>query len=152
MGTNEATITVQQPGPNGAVEGDLTVRSKVYSFLGMARLRPINGRVSPYIEGLVGARQFTTRSDLTIADGNAPDSWDRNANAWTGAYGWAVGTLVGFGPQFYVEGRVERLWGGRVEYADPESIEITPAGEVSYEKLESATDVVNVQLGVGVRF
>lgn len=152
MGTNEATITVQQPAPNAAVEGDLTVRSKVYSFLGMVRLRPINGRVSPYIEGLFGARQFTTRSDLTIADGSAPDSWDRNANAWTGAYGWAAGTLVGFGPQFYVEGRVERLWGGRVEYADPESIEITPAGDVTYDKLESATDVVNVQLGVGIRF
>lgn len=152
MGTREAVVNVREEGTNALLEGDLTVRSKVYSFLGQVRLRPVHGRVSPYVEGLFGARQFTTRSDLVIEDSAAPDSWERQSNAWTGAYGWAVGTLVGFGPQFYVEGRIERLYSGRVSYADPESITIATDGSVDYTSLSSATDVVNVQVGMGIRF
>lgn len=152
MGTREAVVYLEEEGTTDLLQGDLTVRSKAYSFLGQVRLRPVHGRVSPYIEGLFGARQFTTRSDLVVEDSATPASWDRQSNAWTGAYGWAVGTLVGFGPQFYVEGRVERLWGGRVSYVDPESITISSTGTIDYTTLSSATDVVNVQLGVGVRF
>jgi hypothetical protein len=51
-----------------------------------------------------------------------------------------------------VEGRVERLWGGRVSYVDPTSITISDTGEMSYGTLSSATDVVNVQVGIGLRF
>jgi hypothetical protein len=152
MGTREAVVYVREEGSPDLLEGDLTVRSKVYSFLGQVRLRPVHGRVSPYVEGLFGARQFTTRSDLVIEDSASPDSWDRQSDAWTGAYGWAVGTLIGFGPQFYVEGRVERLYSGRVSYADPESITIATDGGVDYATLSSATDVVNVQVGMGIRF
>jgi hypothetical protein len=152
MGTREGTVFADQVGAADPVEGNLTVKCKLYSFLGMVRLRPINGRVSPYIEGLFGTRQFTTRSDLVMEGSSEPVSEDRKANAWTGAYGWAAGTLVGFGPQFYVEGRVERLWGGRVSYVDPTSITISDSGDVGYGTLSSATDVVNVQVGIGLRF
>jgi hypothetical protein len=152
MGTREGKVFADQVGAVDPVEGDLTVKCKLYSYLAQVRLRPINGRVSPYIEGLFGARQFTTRSELVMEGSSEPVTEDRKANAWTGAYGWAAGTLVGFGPQFYVEGRVERLWGGRVSYVDPTSITISDSGEVSYGTLSSATDVVNVQVGIGLRF
>ncbi len=152
MGSRDARVYADQQGTPGTAEGDLNVKCKLYSYMGMVRLRPVNGRVSPYIEGMFGARQFTARSELQMDDPSVPVEWDRKANAWTGAYGWAVGTLVGFGPQFYVEGRVERLWGGKVSYVDPNSIAISNTGEVSYGTLSSATDVVNVQVGVGLRF
>lgn len=151
MGSKGARVQVDQ-GALGLQEGELTVKSKLYSYMGQVRLRPINGRISPYIEGMLGARQFTTCSGLDVDGSSEPVTWDRKANAWTGAYGWAVGTLVGFGPQFYVEGRVERLWGGRISYVDPGSITISENGVVDYGTLSSETDVVNVHIGVGVRF
>ncbi len=151
MGNFGQRVLVEQD-TLGLQEGELTVKAKVFSYLGQVRLRPINGRVSPYLEGLFGARQFTTRSGLEMDESIDPVTYERRENAWTGAYGWAVGTFVGFGPQFYVEGRVERLWGGRVDYVDPESITISEGGVVNYNTLSSTTDVVNVHLGVGLRF
>jgi len=151
MGSKGARVNVDQ-GSLGVQEGELTVRSKLYSYMGQVRLRPFNGRVSPYVEGMFGARQFTTRSGLDVDGSSGAVAWDRKANAWTGAYGWAVGTMVGFGPRFYVEGRVERLWGGRIGYVDPGSITISESGVVDYGTLSSKTDVVNVQLGIGLRF
>jgi|694.fasta_scaffold02783_29 hypothetical protein len=152
MGTREGKVFADQAGAADPIEGDLTVKCKLYSYMAQVRLRPIHGRVSPYVEGLFGARQFTTRSELVLDGASDPTIEDRKANAWTGAYGWAAGTLVGFGSQFYVEGRVERLWGGRVSYVDPTSITISDTGEMSYGTLSSATDVVNVQVGIGLRF
>ena len=133
-------------------EGELTVKSRSFSYTGAIRLRPLNGRVSPYVEGLAGLSQFTTSSSIEFDGANRPQAFDRKTNAWTGTYGWAVGTLVGFGPQFYVEGRVERLWGGRVSYVDPENVTINPDGSVGINTRSSATDRVNVQVGVGIRF
>ncbi len=152
MGTREGKVYADQVGSADPLEGNLTVKCKLYSFLGLVRLRPVNGRISPYIEGLLGARQFTAQSEMVLEGSSEPVEEDRRSNAWTGAYGWAAGTLVGFGPQFYVEGRVERLWGGKVSYVDPTSITISDSGEVSYGTLSSATDVVNVQVGIGLRF
>ncbi len=140
----DATQTLRQ--------GELTVKSRAFSYTASLRLRPFNGRVSPYVEGLVGVSQFTTGSSIEFDGANRPEAFDRKANAWTGNYGWAVGTLVGFGPQFYVEGRVERLWGGRVSYVDAENVVINPDGSVGINTRSSATDRVNIQVGVGMRF
>jgi len=153
MGKKGAAVTVQSS-THGALPGELTVKSKVMSYMGRLRLRPITGRVSPYAEGLLGLRQFTTLSNVDLEDPNAADISERRANAVTVCYGWALGALVGFGPksQFYAEGRVERTWGGRVSYVDTESITIASNGEVDYGTLSSATDMVTVRLGVGVKF
>lgn len=151
MGSRGARVSVPQ-GSLGVQEGELTVKSRLFSYMGEVRLQPLHGQVSPYLEGMFGVRQFNTRSGLNMDASSDPVTYEKQANAWTGAYGWAVGTFVGFGSQFYVEGRVERLWGGRVSYVDPTSITISNSGEVSYGTLSSATDVVNVHLGVGLRF
>ena len=60
---------------------------------------------------MFGLRQFSTRSGRTWIDPPIR-TYERKANAWTGAYGWAVGTRL-IGPQFYVEGRVEPSIGGQ---------------------------------------
>lgn len=153
MGKRSASASVQTS-TQGVQPGELTVKSKLYSYMGRVRLRPLSGRISPYAEGLLGMRQFTTTSALDLDDPTLADVDDRRANAWTGCYGWAVGTLVTFGKksQLYAEGRVEKVWGGRVSYVDSESISIAPDGEVSYGTLSSATDMVTVRLGVGVKF
>ncbi|MEO8591607.1 MAG: hypothetical protein ABI432_19655 [Flavobacteriales bacterium] len=150
MGTRSARVNV--PFDSLDEEGELTVKCKMYSYMGQVRLRPFNGRVSPYVEGMIGLRQFTARTGLDLDSSVDPVTWDRKANSWTGAYGWAAGVLVGFGTSFYVEGRVERLWGGRASYVDPNSITISETGAVTYGTLSSATDVVNIHLGIGLRF
>ncbi len=53
---------------------------------------------------------------------------------------------------FYIEGRVERLNGGKVAYVDPASIEVSDQGNVTFNTLSSGSKVLNVHLGIGLRF
>jgi hypothetical protein len=53
---------------------------------------------------------------------------------------------------FFVEGRVERLEGSEVDYVDPRSITFGNDGQVNYSTLRSGTHVLNVHLGIGLRF
>lgn len=125
------------------------VRSNIFGHHGLVRLNPLRGKLRPYGEVLLGARHFVTRSTVTTPNGESTDERD---GAWTTSYGWAAGAMYGLGRQFYVEGRVERLFSGRVNYVDPATIQIAADGTVTYEKLSSRTDALQIQLGVGLRF
>ncbi|MCC6839096.1 MAG: hypothetical protein IT230_02955 [Flavobacteriales bacterium] len=153
MGKKNASANVQTA-TQGLQSAELTVKSKLYSYMGRLRLRPFSGRISPYAEGLLGLRQFTTTSNVDLENSALADLSERRANAWTGCYGWALGTLVTFGAksQLYAQGRVEKLWGGRVSYVDSGSISIASNGEVNYGTLSSATDMLTIRLGIGVKF
>ena len=126
-----------------------SINSNVYSHHGLLRFNPMRGRVRPYGDLLFGARQFSTRTTITAANGATTDERD---GSWTNSMGWAVGTMYSLSRQFYVEARVERLFSGKVDYVDPRTIVIADDGTVTYEKLNSRTDVLNIQLGVGLRF
>lgn len=132
--------------PTGAT---VEVHSNVYDHLALVRLNPSQGRIRPYGDLLAGARHFVTRSTLTTT-GQATE--EEKTVSIVGSYGWAVGAMIGISGNFYAEARVERLYTGRVEYVDVESIHIAQDGTVSYEKLTSNVDAINVQLGVGFRF
>jgi len=125
------------------------VRSNVYDHLALLRLNPSQGRIRPYGDLLVGVRHFVTRSTLTTASQATEEEKTTNI---VSSYGWAAGAMVGITANLYAEARVERLYTGRVEYVDVGSIEIANDGTVSYAKLTSNVDVINVQLGVGFRF
>ena len=132
--------------------GELTINSNIYGYHGLARFKPINGMVSPYVEVLAGMRHFTTRSELRIDGLNDPLREERNSSKFVGSTGWAVGVQVAPTRAFYLEARVERLNSGKVEYVDPRSIVINANGVVSFQTLESPTRVANVHLGIGLRF
>ncbi len=125
------------------------VRSNIYGHHGLIRLNPLRGKVRPYGEVMLGARNFVTRSTVTVPDGMASDERD---GKWTSSYGWAVGAMYSIGRQIYVEGRVERLFSGEVSYVDPTTIQIANDGTISYQRLSSRTDALQIQLGVGLRF
>lgn len=135
-----------------ATTGDLRVRSNVYGYHGLIRLKPFNGKVSPYIEGLAGLRHFTTRTEITIPGMDEPLLEQRNESDFVFSHGWAAGIQFAPTKVFYVEGRVERLKGGQVTYVDASSIQVGPNGQVGYSTLTSGTHVVNVHLGIGLRF
>lgn len=144
VAVNEAVLAVNT--------GDLEVNSNVYGYHALARFKPFNGKVSPYVEGLVGLRHFTTRSILRVDGLDEPFSKERNASSFAGSAGWAVGLQFAPTRAFYVEGRVERLNSGKVAYVDPDSIVIDANGVVSYETRSTSNNVVNVHLGIGLRF
>lgn len=127
----------------------VSVTSNVLGHHALARLNPLRGKVRPYGEVMLGARHFVTRSTVTAPDGLSDDERD---GQWVTSYGWAVGLMYGLGRQFFVEGRVERLFNGKVDYVDPETITIASDGRVTYEKLNSRTESLQIQVGVGLRF
>lgn len=133
-------------------EGLLTTRNKAFSYHGFLRLSPLRGRVRPYVDGLLGLRQFRTTSKVT-ADG-VEGHLSKEANQWDIAFsaGWAAGLMVTFGKIAYVEGRVEHFNSGKATYVDPASVTINDQGTVNFSTLTSNTDVTNVTVGIGLLF
>lgn len=125
------------------------VSSNVYDHLGFVRLNPSYGRLRPYGDLLGGARHFATRTVVTTSDQHQSKEKD---GSLAFCYGWAVGVMYGLKSNVYAELRVERLITGQVSYVDPRSVGIANDGSVSYQKLTSNVDVVNIQMGLGFRF
>jgi opacity protein-like surface antigen len=151
MGGNEQEVPINEQ-HIAATTGDLRINSDIFGYHGLLRLKPFNGKVSPYIEGLAGIRQFTTRTRIHVEGMDSPYVDQRNANEFIWSHGWAAGLQIAPAKHFYVEGRVERLNGGKVSYVDPTSIDISPEGVVTYGTLTSGVRVVNIHLGIGLRF
>ena len=151
MGRQAATVPVSDPALT-ATEGQLAVKAKVLSYHPLLRFSPLKGKVRPYVDGLAGLRQFTTKSTLTVDGLEEPLRTVREANDFAFSTGWAAGLMVRLGGIGYVEARVERFNSGKAGYVDPASIAIDGAGHVDFNVLESHTDAVNVLLGIGLRF
>lgn len=151
MGRETATVPVAEPALS-ATEGKLAVQAKVLGYHPLLRFSPLKGKVRPYVDGMAGMRQFTTRSKLTVEGMEDPLQQERQANDFTFSTGWAAGLMVGLGGIGYLEARVERFNSGKATYVNPSSIEINGAGQVDFGVLESNTDAVNILVGIGLRF
>ncbi len=141
--SGSGTLFAQNNGPK------VEVSSNVYDHLVFLRLSPSKSRIRPYGDVLAGARHFVTRSVASTADLNTATEKDGSLAL---SYGWALGLMVGLNDNIYAEARVERLITGQISYVDPSTIQVTNDGAVSYEKLTSNVDVVNIQFGIGFRF
>ncbi len=151
MGRNDRTIPITTD-YLGITEGTLTTRCKVFSYHPLLRLSPLQGKVRPYVDGMVGFRQFSTTSKVT-ADGVEENiSKERNESDLAFSAGWAAGVMMTLGDVAYVELRVERFDSGKATYVDPESVTVSDAGTVAFNTLTSNTDVTNVLVGIGLRF
>jgi len=153
MGSESQEVIINEENIESTT-GDLSVKSNVYGYHALLRLQPFTGNVSPYVEGMAGARQFTTNTEIEVDGMDQPLMEQRNENHFVGSTGWAAGLQVmpGKSKNFYVEGRVESLSGGQVTYVDPRSITVSQEGAVSYGTLTSGTRVVNITFGIGLRF
>lgn len=151
MGSKSREVPVDEPNL-AATTGDLTVRSNVYGYHGLLRLQPFQGKVSPYVDGMAGFRHFVTSSEIKVDGMDQPYMEQRNESSAVGSTGFAAGIYYAPTRNFVLEGRVERLTGGQINYVDPRSIEISPDGEVQYSTLSSGTRIVNITLGIGLRF
>lgn len=151
MGKSVATVPVMVPALS-ATEGSLAVRAKMISYHPLLRFSPFKGKVRPYVDGMLGMRQFTTVSRVTVNGLEEPVSRERNANDFAFSTGWAAGVMAGLGGIGYMEVRVERFKSGKAAYVEPGSIAVDAAGDIEYNTLNSNTDAVNVLLGIGLRF
>jgi hypothetical protein len=151
MGNRNFSVPVSSPELT-ATEGDLAVRAKVLSYHPLLRFSPLKGKVRPYVDGMAGFRQFTTKSTVTVDGLQEPVLRERNANDLALSTGWAAGLMIRLGSVGYVEGRVERFYSGKASYVDPSSISVDGAGHLAFNTLESNTDGINVLVGLGLRF
>ena len=151
MGKNEKTVPITTDYA-GITEGTLTTRCKVFSYHPLLRLNPLQGRVRPYVDGMVGLRQFSTTSKVAAGGVEENISKERNQTDVAFSTGWAVGVMVTLGKLAYVEARVERFDSGKATYADPESVTVSDQGVVGFNTITSNTDVTNVLVGIGLRF
>jgi len=151
LGGDQALVPVHNVALT-AGSGNLHINCKVYSYMPFLRFEPLQGKFRPYVDGLIGFRQFVTTSTVNVAGLSQPISSQRVANDVAFSHGWAVGLMMRLGPLAYVEGRVERISSGSATYVDPSSISISDQGNVHFGTLTSRTDVTNIQLGIGLRF
>ncbi|MGV9013540.1 MAG: hypothetical protein ACOH13_13175 [Flavobacteriales bacterium] len=151
MGRSVTAVPVSDPALT-ATEGTLAVKAKVLSYHPLLRLSPFKGKVRPYVDGMLGLRQFTTLSTVSVDGLENPLSRERNANDFAFSTGWAAGLMVGLGGIGYIEARVERFNSGNTSYVDPASIVVDGTGNVGFNTLNSNTDAVNILVGIGLRF
>lgn len=151
MGSEQTTVPVDLP-DLAATEGRLKVKAKVLNYHPMLRFSPSKGKVRPYVEGLLGLRQFTTQSKMTVEGLDQPLINVRHENDFVISTGWAAGLMVGLGGSVYLEARAERLYSGTTKYVDPMSITAGPGGEVLFNTVESPTGTLHALLGLGLRF
>lgn len=151
MGAKRTAVPISMPELT-ATEGNLSVKAKVLSYHPLLRFSPTKGKVRPYVDGMVGLRQFTTQSTVTVDGLHAPVSKERNANDFALSTGWAAGLMVGLGKVGYIEARAERLYSGKASYVDPASITVNDQGAVGFNTLNSGTGSLNLLVGVGFRF
>ncbi len=151
MGSEDKTVPITTNYP-GITQGTLTTRCKVFSYHPLLRLSPLRGRIRPYVDGMVGFRQFSTVSKMTAEGVEENISKERNETDLAFSTGWAAGVMVTLGEIAYAELRVERFDSGEATYVDAQSVTVSDQGAVSFNTLTSNTDVTNIMVGIGVRF
>ena len=129
-----------------ATTGDLDVRSSVHSYHAMARFRPFNGRIKPYVDGYYGTKQHRTVMDLDYNNGYENVTLQRDVleSDWTYSYGYGVGLQVEFAPHLNLDIRAQRMNGGGTTMVDRNSVEIFSDGGVGYDVVSTPNSPINL--------
>lgn len=129
------------------------------------RLQPIEGPVSPYIDGLFGFKYLFTETTIKEIKTLAADeeiASSTNFDDITLGYGIGGGVLVrvyiseSSGPlqapvSVYLDLKGRYMYGGDAEYLEEGSIQRVD-GEVTYDVRKSRTDIMQYYFGVSVTF
>lgn len=133
----------------------------------VAKIQPTDGVLRPYAEGLAGFNYFYTQTSIENRgnQGDEPIATDTNFEDWAFAWGGGGGLMIrvlgrgGFGTfnsqspigAGYINLGVRYLNGSNAEYLRKGSIVINN-GNVTYDTLQSRTDMLVIQLGFVLRF
>ena len=151
MGSRTAdVITLQDESADR--KGTLDARSKVLGYMPLMRFSPFHGKVRPYIDGLLGVREFSTTSTMRMNDAKGGTHKRNELTDAALSKGWAAGIMLLIGDVGVVDLRAETIDGGSASYVDPASITVDDQGVITFDTLTSRTDVVDLVLGIGLRF
>lgn len=133
----------------------------------LARVQSPDGIFRPYAEGLAGFNYFYTQTSIENRrnQGDEPIATDTNFEDWAFAWGGGGGLMIrvfdrrgseSYNSQNpvaagYINAGVRYLNGSEAEYLKEGSITIEN-GSVSYETLQSRTDMLMIQFGFVLRF
>jgi hypothetical protein len=158
MGSQSEDITAfigtDESGDSIYDEGNMRIRSNTHRFQLVARFKPFKGGIQPYVDGVIGAETFKTKSEVTI-DGNGyseETSSVRQHFDMSFSYGYAVGLRFRVGSGVFLDARFENLSGGISKYVDRNTIQVVNENTITFETHESRTDKFTYQLGFAVNF
>lgn len=134
------------------VEGTIDVKSNIYSYDAIARLRPFNGRIQPYGDAIAGFQTYSTKSTISSVDGNSEDIVERAHRDFSVSFGWAAGVKVKLSNELAVEGRFSNIIGSEVKFVDRETVEIDGDGNIQFDQVNSTTNHFLFQVGVSFGF
>ena len=133
----------------------------------VAKVQPQDGIFRPYAEGLAGFNYFYTQTSIENRrnQGDEPIATDTNFEDWAFAWGGGGGVMirvfdrrnsVNYNSENpvaagYINLGVRYLNGSEAEYLREGSIQVSN-GNVTYDTLQSRTDMLVFQLGFVVRF
>jgi opacity protein-like surface antigen len=146
------TERIPFPGLPG-ISVDLTTSNNIYSFGVGPEFHLARGGVRPYLQGAIGLSNFATRTSAEGSDDTNPFASTTNFNDWTVAYygGGGLQFQVSHGRNpVFIDGGVRYQSHGRTRYLREGSIEPLPGGGVTFDPIESKTDLLIVHLGVQV--
>lgn len=158
MGSNKREIDIFQgediQGDDIWSKGTMSVRNNSYLYHGVARLKPFNGAFQMYGDLLGGLKSFSTKTVIEKDNGGYTEVIDsrRDHRDFAISYGWASGIKIRLLDGMMLECRFEKLLGGQTTFIDPNSIVIDENGGLTYEEIETKTNVMNYQLGVSFEF
>lgn len=132
--------------------GEVDVNSNIYTYTGVARLKPFAGAIQPYGDVIAGVRNFSTVTVITPDDSEEIETRERQHGDFTYTYGWAAGLKVRVTPVLFVEGRFSSLYGGPIDFVDRESIQIGEEGGITFDNVSSRTDMHIIEAGISFEF
>ena len=102
-----------------------------------------NYPVLPYAGGFYGLKVFSIARtfEFDYEDGTEPFDESERSTSTTVSYGFELGLHIRVTSHLLIDVRYERAFGGRANYLDVSSIEIDDEGFVSYDQLNTRTDV-----------
>ncbi|MBX7051227.1 MAG: porin family protein [Flavobacteriales bacterium] len=134
--------------------GTMRIRSTINRYQVIARFRPFNGRIQPYVDAMSGVEAYKTKTDITLDNSGYSEASNsvRQHLDMTYSFGWAAGLRIAIADNIFIEGRFENLTGGTANYVDKDSIELQDNNDITFETKESATSKYTYQMGLAFRF
>jgi hypothetical protein len=149
-GTNTAGDTIFN-------NGTYRVRHNNYRYQGLIRLRPLNGAIQPYLEGLAGFETFSTKTDLSVQNSGGYSSIEEakvQQSSTSLLYGYAIGIRIQSkqAKRVWFDLRYENIQGAKTQYVIPETVTIQNNSALTYTTGTTKTNRQIIQIGVTLGF
>ncbi len=140
---------------------DVKTSNDIFLFHPLLRIQPNIGIIRPYIEGLIGLKYLTTTTEIQNQGKGGEEvasSTNKSDNAFS--YGGGAGLMIRIvdkkeedkNPnEIMLEFGARYLFGNEAEYLKEGSIRRVN-GAVVYDVQKSTTDLLNVYIGLQIRF